>query len=72
MPKQHRVMSWLARIGLAGLVGNLALGSAMALAEVAHQRNYVRPEIHRGSAMEIREGRHPVVERTSAAGSFVA
>ena len=36
MPKQHRVMSWLARIGLAGLVGNLALGSAMALAEVAH------------------------------------
>ena len=44
----------------------------VALAEVAHQRNYVRPELHRGTALEIREGRHPVVERTSAAGSFVA
>ena len=42
------------------------------LAEVAHQRNYARPELHRGSSLEVREGRHPVVERTSAAGSFVA
>ena len=36
MPTQHRVMSWLTRIGLAGLLGHCALGSAMALAEVAH------------------------------------
>ena len=36
MPTQHRVMSWLTRIGLVGLLGHLALGSAMALAEVAH------------------------------------
>jgi DNA mismatch repair protein MutS len=42
------------------------------LAEVAHQRNYVRPELHRGASLEVREGRHPVVERTSAAGSFVS
>ena len=42
------------------------------LSEVAHQRNYVRPELHRGSSIDVREGRHPVVERTSAAGSFVS
>ena len=36
MPKQHRVITWLTRIGLAGLLGHCALGSAMALAEVAH------------------------------------
>ena len=44
----------------------------VALAEVAHQRNYVRPELHRGTSLDVREGRHPVVERTSAAGSFVS
>ena len=36
MPKQHKNMSWLARIGLTGLLGHFALGSALALAEVAH------------------------------------
>ena len=35
MPIQHRVMSKLARIGLAGLIGHFVLGNAMALAEVA-------------------------------------
>ena len=36
MPKQHRIMSWLTRIGFTGLIGLLVLGSTMALAEVAH------------------------------------
>ena len=36
MSKQHRVMSWLARSGIASLLGYVALGSAMALAEVPH------------------------------------
>ena len=36
MPTQHRVLPWLARVGLASLVGHVALGSALALAEVAH------------------------------------
>ena len=36
MPTQQRTMPWLARIGLAGLLGHFALGSAFALAEVAH------------------------------------
>ena len=36
MPTQQKTMPWLARIGLVGLLGHLALGSAMAFAEVAH------------------------------------
>jgi len=36
MLKQQRTMPWLARVGLAGLLGHFALGSALALAEVAH------------------------------------
>ena len=36
MPTQQKTMPWLKRIGLVGLLGHLALGSAMALAEVAH------------------------------------
>jgi len=33
------------------------------LAEVAALGNYTQPEIHTGSELEIRAGRHPVVER---------
>ncbi len=32
------------------------------LAEVAAQRNYVRPQLHEGDEIEIRAGRHPVIE----------
>ena len=32
------------------------------LAEVAARRNYVRPQIHDSDEIEIREGRHPVIE----------
>ena len=32
------------------------------LAEVAAQRNYVRPQLHEGDELEIRNGRHPVIE----------
>jgi DNA mismatch repair protein MutS len=42
------------------------------LAATAHEQGYQRPSLHRGGALTIRDGRHPVVERTSAAGSFVA
>lgn len=45
-------------------VGTLdALG---ALAAVAHERNYVRPEIDTGLALEIVDGRHPVLEASGA------
>ncbi len=42
-----------------------------ALAEVAVRHNYVRPELNEGNAIEIKEGRHPVVERSLSGGSFI-
>jgi DNA mismatch repair protein MutS len=35
-----------------------------ALAEVAALGGYSRPQVHEGSGLEIREGRHPVVEQS--------
>jgi DNA mismatch repair protein MutS len=42
-----------------------------ALAEVAANYGYVRPVIDDSRIIQIRDGRHPVVERALAAGSFV-
>jgi DNA mismatch repair protein MutS len=42
-----------------------------ALADVAATRGYVRPEIDEGTVIEIRAGRHPVLETTLPAGEFV-
>jgi DNA mismatch repair protein MutS len=39
-----------------------------ALAEVAEQHGYVRPDVDDGDALDIVEGRHPVVERALPAG----
>lgn len=39
------------------------LDTLQSLAEVAHRYNYVKPAVHEGSAIEIKSGRHPVVER---------
>jgi DNA mismatch repair protein MutS len=44
------------------------LDAAAALAEVAARHGYVRPVVGEGDAIEIREGRHPVVERSLPAG----
>ena len=41
------------------------------LGEVAGLYGYVRPELGDGHVLEIKQGRHPVVERTLAAGVFV-
>jgi DNA mismatch repair protein MutS len=56
----------------------LALGSALAhldvftaLAEVAVRNNYVRPILDDSNIIDIKEGRHPVVERSLADGDFV-
>jgi DNA mismatch repair protein MutS len=43
---------------------------AATLAEVACNRNYVRPHLDTGDALVIRDGRHPVVEQ-GVAGGFV-
>jgi DNA mismatch repair protein MutS len=42
-----------------------------ALADVAHRYDYVRPEVDDSDVLEIRDGRHPVVERLAAKGRFV-
>ncbi len=41
------------------------------LAEVAHELDYCRPVVDDGESIDIRDGRHPVVERLAAAGRFV-
>jgi len=56
-------------LALAGRVASVdVLG---ALAEVAHRGGYCRPEVDDSGLIDITEGRHPVVERLSAAGGFV-
>ena len=42
------------------------------LAEVAVRYSYVRPQLNSGSEIVIKDGRHPVVERSLVAASFVA
>ena len=42
-----------------------------ALAEVAERRGYVRPEVHTGYELEIRGGRHPVVETMMPREDFI-
>jgi DNA mismatch repair protein MutS len=46
--------------GVARAVG--LLDTLASLAEVAAKRNYVRPKLHEGDEIEIRAGRHPVIE----------
>jgi DNA mismatch repair protein MutS len=41
------------------------------LAEVADKYNYVKPEVNEEDVIEIKEGRHPVVERLIPSGAFV-
>ncbi|MCB9490701.1 MAG: DNA mismatch repair protein MutS [Dehalococcoidia bacterium] len=48
------------------------LDVAAALAVVAVDHAYVRPELHEGGPIEIEAGRHPVVERQLRRGEFVA
>lgn len=46
-----------------GVARAVALLDAIAsLAEVAAGRNYIRPQLHEGDEIEIRAGRHPVIE----------
>ncbi len=47
------------------------LDCAAALAEVAARRGYCRPLVDGGLALEITDGRHPVIEAMLAAGTYV-
>jgi DNA mismatch repair protein MutS len=48
-----------------------ALDVLASLAEVAVRRGYVRPEVHTGFDLEIRGGRHPVVETMMPREDFI-
>jgi DNA mismatch repair protein MutS len=56
-------------LALAGALAHLDVFST--LAEVAVHYNYSRPLLNDGNIIDIRQGRHPVVERSLDAGSFV-
>jgi DNA mismatch repair protein MutS len=43
------------------------LDALAGLAQVAARRRYVKPQLHDGDEIEIRQGRHPVIEATSDA-----
>ncbi|MBB6216696.1 DNA mismatch repair protein MutS [Anaerosolibacter carboniphilus] len=48
------------------------LDGLLSFAEVSDKSGYVKPEISQDDRLEIINGRHPVVERSMAFGSFVA
>jgi len=48
-----------------------ACDSLAALADVAHERGYVRPTVDDGELLDITDGRHPVIETTVGQGQFV-
>jgi DNA mismatch repair protein MutS len=48
-----------------------ALDCILSFAKVSRERGYVRPELHSGWNLEVREGRHPVVETRVEPGKFV-
>lgn len=41
------------------------------LADVAHRYDYVRPEVDESGVLELKDSRHPIVERLVARGAFV-
>ncbi len=57
-------------LALAEALANIDVFASMA--EVAARNNYVRPELNTGNEIIIKEGRHPVVERSLVDGTFVA
>ncbi len=55
-----------------GVAAQLAgLDVLAALADVAERRAYTKPEVHTGFELEIRAGRHPVVETMMPAEEFI-
>ncbi len=54
------------------LAQNLAyLDVVTSLADVAIKNNYVKPEVFEGFSLDIKGGRHPIVEKLIGAGDFV-
>ena len=49
-----------------------SLDALLSLADVAHERKYVCPEIDESRELEIEEGRHPVLEKILPMGEYVS
>lgn len=47
------------------------LDGLCSLATVAEDQNYVRPEVDNSGVIDIKDGRHPVIEKILPSGSFV-
>jgi DNA mismatch repair protein MutS len=47
------------------------LDCLVGLADVAHHRGYVRPQLDRGDAIVVREGRHPILDALGGGEPFV-
>ena len=53
----------------AGIIATL--DCLCSLATVAEDQNYVRPEVDESGVIDIKDGRHPVIEKILPSGSFV-
>ena len=53
----------------AGIIATV--DSLCSFATVAEDQNYVRPEVDDSGVIDIKEGRHPVIEKILPSGSFV-
>ena len=53
----------------AGIIATL--DCLCSLATVAEDQNYVRPEVDDSGVLDIKDGRHPVIEKILPSGSFV-
>lgn len=49
-----------------------AVDALLSLAKVAHERRYVRPVVDESRVLDIKEGRHPVLESILPMGKYVA
>ena len=67
---RNKIEAQIARVqNAAGIIATL--DTLCSLATVADDQNYVRPEVEGSGVIDIRDGRHPVIEKILPSGSFV-
>ncbi len=67
---RERLAGELARVQkTAGAIAQLDVFASLSL--VSEQNHYVRPVVNEEGTIDIKEGRHPVVEKMMAGGSFI-
>ena len=67
---RDRVASWTPQVQqIARAIARI--DALYSFAQVANSESYTRPQVNDGQLIEIREGRHPVVERQLRTGRFV-